>query len=204
MAPSTLGVSRVTENSHGVFPLCAHLRLLKKLAILPIELEIQSLRVAEALDFDIGERAKVLKALWNWSLWMNYGFVPRQTLLCIRHASQEHMIKKSNFFFKPRQRIQHFADDKTLKFSPNYRGPLIIDWAGGEGYYTKEEAPESAQGQISSRRRNNLNLPPVTFSGLRRRRKKVRVQFLMKRRSHRSGEKGKNRKLETIAVTVTQ
>ncbi|KAL8267772.1 hypothetical protein R6Q59_001570 [Mikania micrantha] len=44
----------------------------------------------------------------------------------------------------------------------------------------KKKAPESAQGKIR-KQENCTNLPPVTLSGLRRRRKKVRVQFLMKR-----------------------
>ncbi|GJW14411.1 hypothetical protein Tco_0993487 [Tanacetum coccineum] len=44
----------------------------------------------------------------------------------------------------------------------------------------KKKTPESAQGKIR-KQENCTNLPPVTLSGLRRRRKKVWVQFLMKR-----------------------
>ncbi|GJY24173.1 hypothetical protein Tco_0397831 [Tanacetum coccineum] len=44
----------------------------------------------------------------------------------------------------------------------------------------KKKTPESSQGKIR-KQENYTNLPPVTLSGLRRRRKKVWVQFLMKR-----------------------
>ncbi|GJV21425.1 hypothetical protein Tco_1370445 [Tanacetum coccineum] len=64
---------------------------------------------------------------------------------------------------------------KILKLSREYQMLTIT-----KNPRLKKKTPESAQGKIR-KQENCTNLPPVTLSGLRRRRKKVWVQFLMKR-----------------------